>query len=221
MGIAEMPFGRGRAIGGGWNRVVDGVLGGWQVGWTYIAQSGPPLGLGNYYVDPTADLRNVKVSYSREAVRRTSSNATVQAQLTAAHYAGGNIFGVPISSLPFYIRDAATCVSSGGACVAGQYDTVRLIQDSRTSLADNIRTLPQRFPSWRAPMLSQLDMSVMKKIIVGEKRYVEIRAEFVNAPNSPYFNSVDFNPRSVNFGTLGDTQANHSRYVSLQAKFIF
>ena len=45
MGIVELPFGRNRALGAGWHRVVDGVLGGWQVGWTYLIQSGAPLSL--------------------------------------------------------------------------------------------------------------------------------------------------------------------------------
>jgi len=221
MGLAELPFGRGRAVGGGWNRAVDAVFGGWQLGWTYLAQSGAPIYINNVYVDPTVDLRNVKISYNRESVRRTSADKTVQAQLTAAHQNGQNIFGVPIATLPFYIRDGATCVQSAGACVAGQYDTVKLIQDGRTSLSNNIRTMPSFFPSWRLPNLAQLDMSIMKKIQVGEKKYFEVRAEFVNAPNNPYFQSVDFNPRSLNFGTLGDAQANQARYVSLQAKFIF
>jgi hypothetical protein len=222
MGIAELPFGRDRSFGTGWNRVLDGVLGGWQVGWTYLAQSGAPFWVTNAYVDPSGDLRNVKISYNRESVRRTSSNPAVQAQLTAAHQNGANIFGVPLSSLPFYIRDAATCVMANGSCVAGQYDTVKLIQDTRTSLTNvNVRTLPSLFPSWRLPNLANLDMSLMKKIRMGEKRYLEVRAEVINVPNNPYFKSVDVNPRSLNFGTLGDVQSNHPRHVSLQVKYIF
>jgi len=39
----ELPFGRGRAVGGGWNRVTDIVLGGWQINGLMRLRSGFPL----------------------------------------------------------------------------------------------------------------------------------------------------------------------------------
>ena len=47
-GIVEMPVGRGRHWGRSWNGVVDGILGGWQVSFLFRAQSGAPLGFGNF-----------------------------------------------------------------------------------------------------------------------------------------------------------------------------
>lgn len=47
-GIVELPFGRGRRFGQQWNGLVDGVLGGWQVSFLFKAQSGAPLGFGNF-----------------------------------------------------------------------------------------------------------------------------------------------------------------------------
>jgi hypothetical protein len=64
-GICELPFGRGRKVGAGWNRVADGFFGGWQLGGVYVIQSGRPMTLGNVYFngDPnklvaTYDKRN-------------------------------------------------------------------------------------------------------------------------------------------------------------------
>ncbi len=39
----NLPFGRAQAIGGHWNRTVDGLLGGWQVNGILTAQSGLPF----------------------------------------------------------------------------------------------------------------------------------------------------------------------------------
>jgi len=39
----ELPFGRGRAIGQGWNRALDAMLGGWQVNGITTVQTGRPL----------------------------------------------------------------------------------------------------------------------------------------------------------------------------------
>jgi len=41
--VYELPFGRARMIGKNWNKVVDGVVGGWQLGGVYTAHTGFPL----------------------------------------------------------------------------------------------------------------------------------------------------------------------------------
>ena len=41
--VYELPFGRGRKIGSNWNRGVDAILGGWQLGGVYTAHTGFPL----------------------------------------------------------------------------------------------------------------------------------------------------------------------------------
>lgn len=46
-GIWELPLGRGRALFGKMNRILDLFLGGWQVQGSYEGQSGQPLGFGN------------------------------------------------------------------------------------------------------------------------------------------------------------------------------
>jgi hypothetical protein len=41
--VYEMPFGRKRKFGSNWNPVVDGIIGGWQMGAIYTGHSGFPL----------------------------------------------------------------------------------------------------------------------------------------------------------------------------------
>jgi hypothetical protein len=41
--VYELPFGRGRSMGGNWNRGVDAIFGGWKVGGIFTAHTGFPL----------------------------------------------------------------------------------------------------------------------------------------------------------------------------------
>jgi hypothetical protein len=47
----ELPFGRGRTFGSGWNRAADTLLGGWQLGGIFTARTGTPFDI-NYPGDP-------------------------------------------------------------------------------------------------------------------------------------------------------------------------
>jgi hypothetical protein len=43
--VADLPFGKGKAIGSGWNRATNAVLGGWQVSSVASFKAGLPLGI--------------------------------------------------------------------------------------------------------------------------------------------------------------------------------
>jgi hypothetical protein len=47
-GLAELPFGHNRKFGRSWSGATDLLLGGWQIGYIFKAQSGAPLGFGNF-----------------------------------------------------------------------------------------------------------------------------------------------------------------------------
>lgn len=59
-GIWEIPMGKGRRFGSGWNRLVDGFFGGWQLTGSYTIQSGRPISVGNLYYsgDPNKPVAN-------------------------------------------------------------------------------------------------------------------------------------------------------------------
>jgi len=42
-GVWELPFGRERQIGGGWNRALDAVAGGWSLNYAFTAHTGYPI----------------------------------------------------------------------------------------------------------------------------------------------------------------------------------
>ena len=51
-GLVELPFGRNRRFGQNWSGAKNALLGGWQVGYIFKAQSGAPLGFGNFLFAP-------------------------------------------------------------------------------------------------------------------------------------------------------------------------
>ena len=69
-GLFELPWGKGRHWGADWSGVTNQVLGGWQVGVFYRAQSGNPLGFGNFLF---------KDGYSIDDVPKASSERTTDA----------------------------------------------------------------------------------------------------------------------------------------------
>ena len=68
-GIVELPFGRGRHWGRDWSGFKEGLLGGWQVSYLFKAQSGAPLGFGNFLFASGATIDDVVLSSGRDENR--------------------------------------------------------------------------------------------------------------------------------------------------------
>lgn len=191
-GIFELPFGKGRKFGSGWNSYVDGVLGGWQLNAIYQWQSGRPLDLGSRNVYYNGDPSNLVATI-------TSNNADPSRKVF-------DIAG-------FYFHDAA--VQTNGAD-----DPAKQRADSRIALANNIRYFPSRFSGFRGQNLNLWDISVMKKVKIYERLQLELRGEFLNAFNHVQFGDPETSPTSANFGRV-TSQANLPRNVQIGLKLIF
>jgi hypothetical protein len=83
-GLIELPFGRGRRYGRNWSGAVNTFLGGWQVGYIFKAQSGAPLGFGNFLFaegmgvdDIMADNPTVDQWFNVNAFNRVSGQQLV------------------------------------------------------------------------------------------------------------------------------------------------
>jgi hypothetical protein len=83
-GLFELPFGRGRRYGRRWGPLADTLLGGWQLGYIFKAQSGAPLGFGNFLFaegrgvdDIMADDPSVNGWFDVDAFNRVSAQQLV------------------------------------------------------------------------------------------------------------------------------------------------
>jgi Carboxypeptidase regulatory-like domain len=70
------------------------------------------------------------------------------------------------------------------------------------------------------PGQSNVDMSLLKKIPLSEKRLVEFRAEFFNVFNNPQFSNPDTNSSSSTFGQVSSTSVN-PRFVQFALRITF
>jgi hypothetical protein len=191
-GIWEFPFGKGRKFGGGWNRYVDGALGGWQLNAIFQWQSGRAL-----------DLRDRNIVYFGDP-------SSLRAEITSANAdPTRKVFDVS----GFYFHDAAVKTN-------GVDDPAKQRADQRISLSNNLRYFPSRLPGLRGQNLNLWDISVLKKIRVFEGLQLELRGEFLNAFNHVQFNDPETNPTSSNFGRV-TSQANLPRNVQIGLKLIF
>ncbi len=191
-GIWEVPLGKGRRWGAGWNRAVDGVLGGWQAQAIYQWQSGRPL-----------DLRDRNVYYNGDPSTLRTGISSANADPTRKVF---DISG-------FYFHDAAVQTN-------GVDDPAKQRADTRIQLVNNLRYFPSRLPGFRGQNLNLWDISVIKNVKIYERLNLQLRGEFLNAFNHVQFNDPETNPTSANFGRI-TSQANLPRNVQIGLKLIF
>lgn len=75
---AELPFGRGRWIGKGWNTWVNGWLGGWQFNGIYTAQTGRPLRITGAFTNPRLPNTNARPNTNGTSIALPSSERNMQ-----------------------------------------------------------------------------------------------------------------------------------------------
>jgi Carboxypeptidase regulatory-like domain/TonB dependent receptor len=95
----DLPFGRGRWMGGGMNRVLDAVVGGWSLNALFTLQSGQPIpfGLANASIAdgtqrPNITCKNVRTSLSLHDLAFSTD--------PSASYYNSNCFSIPDDQVP-------------------------------------------------------------------------------------------------------------------------
>lgn len=97
--VYDLPFGRGRWMGGGMNRVLDAVVGGWSLNALFTLQSGQPIPFG---------LANASIADGTQRPNITCSNLRTSLSLhdlafstdPSASYYNSNCFSIPDDQVP-------------------------------------------------------------------------------------------------------------------------
>jgi hypothetical protein len=137
-------------------------------------------------------------------------NATSQIWSQDAFYNGGSI------ALP-----------SGQRTTGRWFDTgpfTSLLNGNATNATpvSHLRTLPIRFDDVRRDSINSIDLSLIKDVLLRGDLKIQIRAEFVNAFNSPYFPAPVTNPTSTSFGAISaSNQENYARRAQIGVKVVF
>jgi hypothetical protein len=199
-GIYELPIGRDRLIGKGWNRWVDALIGGWQVQALYEWQSGEPLVLPNaYYGGNINELEN-RLGEKDEQGRR---------------------YGIDIPA--FDIENFILINPATGARVAPGFGNNYTIGSQNT-----LRYLPYTLDTFRNQPFQKFDAGLTKNFRIREGMKLQVRIEAINAFNWVYFsglnltpsNGTNANPELRTFGRA-TTQRNLPRDIQLGARFTF
>jgi hypothetical protein len=84
------------------------------------------------------------------------------------------------------------------------------------------RSEPFRYDDARRDSINNLDISVLKNFSLGGETKLQLKADFTNALNEPYFLAPALNPQQTTFTTINSSnQANYARRAQLSAKIVF
>jgi len=141
-------------------------------------------------------------------------------------------FGNPATGTSF-APTASDLFYNGGTISIGDPTTDRWFNTSAfTSILDgsatnatpvnHLRTLPMRFDDVRRDAINAIDLSLIKDVVLSGDVRLQLRAEFINAFNSPYFPQPITGATSTTFGQISaSNQENYARRAQLGIKLLF
>jgi hypothetical protein len=214
--VYDLPFGRGRHFWSSSNRVLDRLVGGWQLGGILRVNTGTPLTI----VDPRGTLNRVG----------RSANQTAQTNLTNAQIS--NLIGIfHQNGNVYYINPSVISASGRGASAFGQPAfSGEVFFDNGPGQFGNLARA-----TINGPLFSELDMSLTKNIKFTESGRVrfQIRADAFNVLNHTNFatgvlsssgvsNDI-FNVNSTTFGQITHSfnLGGLNRVIQLAGRFDF
>ena len=85
---------------------------------------------------------------------------------------------------------------------------------------NHLRTLPTRFSDVRRDSINNLDLSAIKNVRLHGSRTLQLRFEFINVLDEPYFPAPIVSPTTNTFGQVtASNQSNYARRAQLGVKF--
>lgn len=192
----DLPIGRGRALFGNSNRLVNALIGGFTILPTVRWQSGSPFSLGNV----TLVGMTVKDLQKEIGVRKGPNVVTYLPDDIILN--SQRAFDININNSTGYGSTFEPAPVVGGVAPTGRFIAPAGFGNCQSRFAGDcgFNNLILYGPSF-----FQFDAAVAKKFIIDEKRNVEIRATFLDVLNQPSFRVGGFGADVVNLGVGGST----------------
>ncbi len=195
----QLPFGAGQRFSG--NRAVNHVIGGWTVSGTHSWLAGFPFSV--------LSQRGTLNRGPRSTARNTAFTNLTYEQITSDVFALNKTDGV------LFLNPGYT--SGGRAAIDG---TPFANQSFFNPTAGNVGNLQRRMFS--GPTSFFLDMSLKKKIAIGERHSLEFGADAFNLPNHPSFTiGVEQDINSVNFNRITGVNGSGARFLQFSLYYRF
>jgi hypothetical protein len=184
--VYQLPFGKGRMLFSGSGRVLDRIIGDWELEGTGRIQSGNIWDFGSVVLVGMSDqeLSDSIGLYTDDANKRVwyiPKDIRDQSYYAYQYNAGGFTSGAPFGR---YIAPAGT--GKGGNCI---------------TIASG--DCAPRHHYIHGPMFMRFDIGLVKRIRFTESKSFELRGEFLNAFNNINFNSYSsLSGSSLNMGLI-------------------
>lgn len=207
-GVYHLPFGRGKAIFGHSNELLDAAVGGWEIAPSYVYNGGNPWFPGNNFrynqtLNTSITTLPVDAAHGYQRIRGASPCVGYEDQDTGIITPGPSTAGT-------------SCAATGLAAVRS---------NSAYSVQQNTV-----FTGVRYPHINTFDTSISKRFSYREKYNLQLRMDAINVLNHPNFSYSSFgdgysnDPTNTNWGTISkgpQGPANPQRELQLAAKFNF
>jgi hypothetical protein len=207
-GLYELPFGPGRKFLNSANGFISRVVERWQVGVIYNVFSGDPISLTS----------------ARSSLNQFTDNTpTLVGNLSKGF---GNVKVGPNGVI--YFDGLQTVTDPAVAGITTQQglqarSTLRAIADASGNIIlinpppGTLGTLALRY--LEGPGSYRLDLNVVKRFRISETKNFELRADFIDAFNSPQWGNPNADINSLNFGNI--TSAGGNRIIVIGARVNF
>jgi hypothetical protein len=202
--IWQIPIGRGRALGKSMPKVIDAVVGGWQLSGQFNIQSGVPV---VFSTDSFFSGKDFALPSGQQSLNRWFDTSQFQ------RFPDKNS---DITTFPWW-TGAMSLPGANYKPAAG--DTVKNGVDQ--DFAAYIRNYPTRWSDVRASRVNNLDMGIYKNFNIVEKVKIQFRVETFNAFNHVRFAAPNSDPTNSSFGVVGTTQQSAPRTVQMALKLMF
>jgi hypothetical protein len=193
--VYELPLGQGKSLFSGSGKLVDRIVGNWELEGTARIQAGNLWDLSDVRLVGMTDqdLRDAVGMYFDDANKKIwylPADIRNQSYLAYQYDAGGFTGGQAPSGR--YVAPAGS--GNGGNCV-------QIVSGD----------CAPRHHYIRGPMFSRWDMSLVKRIRFSESKNFELRGEFLNVFNNINFNSYSsLAGSSLNMGLINGSYSDSS-----------
>jgi len=202
-GVYTIPVGRGRAFLSSANRLIDGAIGGWELGSLYVYQSGTPWLLPN---NPNEVY--LHSAYVHPHIQKDEGYIRLVAPCVE-QYTENNQTGV-------YSTQPLTFYDNDGTCAQSNFLQVPNDGTNYAPTPNNVYT------GIRLPRSHQFDANLSKNFSVYENVKFQIRVAAFNVLNHPLWaENPDGSSNDATFGeiTRGPTgQSNLPRQLQISGK---
>jgi hypothetical protein len=201
--IWQIPVGRGQRFGRSMPRVLDAVIGGWELDGQYQIQSGVP------------------VVFSTSAFFSGKDPMLPGGGTLAKWFDTSQFYPFPSSTTDISNYPAWTGIQNlpGYSYVPAPSDKIKngVYQDFNNF----VQTYPTRWGNVRSSRVNEADIGIYKSFKFNERTSLQLRFDAFNAFNHPRFDVPDTNPGDSTFGVVTASQVNQPRAVELAGKLLF